>query len=150
VKHLARYPGLAALTYARSTTSFTRDHVVEATLDAIETLGSAPASRSGAGDRSADAARRATLRRFLAVSFGRDGTPRFPQSSRLRWRPLAGATLAAPATPREPAVDLAASMQSVSLANPTCRRPVPVDTALARAASSKALFLLSCANRRGF
>ncbi|HWK83383.1 MAG TPA: hypothetical protein VNS61_06555, partial [Caldimonas sp.] len=53
--HLARYPGLAALTYARSTTSFTRDHVIEATLDAIETLGSAPASRSGAGDRSADA-----------------------------------------------------------------------------------------------
>jgi hypothetical protein len=36
-------------------------------------------------------------------------------------------------------------MQSVSLANPTCRWPVPVDRALARAGSGKALFLLSCA-----
>jgi hypothetical protein len=147
---LARYPGLAAPTYAHSTTQFTRDHVVEATLAAIDALRSAPASRSGAGDRSADAWRRATLRRFLAdigyvaVSFGRDGTPRFPRSSRLRWQPLAEATLAAPATPGEPAVDLAASMQTVSLANPTCRWPVPVDRVLARAGSGKALFLLSC------
>lgn len=152
VKQLERYPDMASPLYDRTRSVFTRDHIVEAARVVVE-----PPEQQAAEERVSPPLEKqraiATLMAFLsrigyvAVAFTEEGTPRFPEASKLRWLPLDDRAIVFQADDSADAKarpDLRAALKRLAAATPGCHIPIDDEGVLLRSAAGKALFVFPC------
>jgi Pilin (bacterial filament) len=148
---LQRYPETARLHHDRTRSVATRDAIVTAALELVETP-EEQAAKGNQRDPPPDAHAISILKALLEhigyvpVSFGKNGVPQFPKASGLRWQPLEEKAIALKpdAADANRAQDLGAALASLASANPRCQVPSGDSNVLRLAGQGKALFVFPC------